>query len=256
MVWGMSAVRRPRSAPPGARNGRGPSVVSDVRPRPTPPLQVSQAAAAIQSAWEAGVTRQRVSLLLPLIGATDLDDWCAAGLAPGAASTACGALAPTGMPPAKDRNRETPRRRSTRPQRAVPPPRPPRRPGGIRQQFKAAAPLVEALLRALKQVEGLKGPLSAEIWDDGDAGACARCCAYACAHVCACERVSVCVCVSPAGWGAIGPAAARVARRRQPLSRGAEAALGVLRRARCPPYQRSGGLERRQPGGCSACWAA
>jgi hypothetical protein len=26
------------------------------------------------------------------------------------------------------------------------------------------------MLRALKQVEGLKGPLSAEIWDDGDAG--------------------------------------------------------------------------------------
>ncbi len=26
-------------------------------------------------AWQAGVRRQRVELLLPLIGATDLDDW-------------------------------------------------------------------------------------------------------------------------------------------------------------------------------------
>lgn len=63
------------------------------------------------------MSRQRVELLLPLIGATDLDDW----------------------------------------------------PGGIRQQFKAAAPLVEQILRALKQVEGLKGPLEAQVWDDGDA---------------------------------------------------------------------------------------
>lgn len=63
---------------------------------------MAQAVAAIQSAWEAGVTRQRIELLLPLIGATDLDDW----------------------------------------------------PGGIRQQFKAAAPLVEQILRQLKQVRG------------------------------------------------------------------------------------------------------
>jgi hypothetical protein len=47
---------------------------------------------AIETAWQAGVKRQSVELLLPLIGATDLDDW----------------------------------------------------PGGIRQQFKAAAPLVES----------------------------------------------------------------------------------------------------------------
>lgn len=46
---------------------------------------------AIEAAWQAGIKRQRIELLLPLIGATDLDDW----------------------------------------------------PGGIRQQFKAAAPLVE-----------------------------------------------------------------------------------------------------------------
>lgn len=35
-----------------------------------------QARAAVQRAWQAGVKRQRVDLLLPLIGATDLDDWC------------------------------------------------------------------------------------------------------------------------------------------------------------------------------------
>lgn len=34
-----------------------------------------QARAAVQRAYEAGVTRQRIELLLPLIGATDLDDW-------------------------------------------------------------------------------------------------------------------------------------------------------------------------------------
>lgn len=42
-------------------------------------------------------------------------------------------------------------------------------PGGIRQQFKAAAPMVEALLKTLKQTEELSGPLKAEIWDQGDA---------------------------------------------------------------------------------------
>lgn len=41
----------------------------------TPEAQVSQAVQAIQAAWRAGITRQRVELLLPLIGATDLDDW-------------------------------------------------------------------------------------------------------------------------------------------------------------------------------------
>lgn len=42
-------------------------------------------------------------------------------------------------------------------------------PGGVRQQFKAVSPLVEQILRAVKQGEGLQGPMSAEIWDDGDA---------------------------------------------------------------------------------------
>ncbi len=43
------------------------------------------------------------------------------------------------------------------------------RPGGIRQQFKAASPMVEELLRGLKQLPGLDGPLSARVIDDGDA---------------------------------------------------------------------------------------
>lgn len=42
-------------------------------------------------------------------------------------------------------------------------------PGGIRQQFKAASPLVEGLLKQLKALDGLQGPLGAEIWDQGDA---------------------------------------------------------------------------------------
>lgn len=40
-----------------------------------PQETVAQAVAACTRAWEAGVKRQRVELLLPLIGATDLDDW-------------------------------------------------------------------------------------------------------------------------------------------------------------------------------------
>mmetsp|Transcript_951 Transcript_951/g.2906 ORF Transcript_951/g.2906 Transcript_951/m.2906 type:complete len:209 (+) Transcript_951:59-685(+) len=34
-----------------------------------------EARAAVQRAWADGIKRQRVELLLPLIGATDLDDW-------------------------------------------------------------------------------------------------------------------------------------------------------------------------------------
>lgn len=85
-------------------------------------LQVNQAVAAIEAAWKAGIKRQRIELLLPLIGATDLDDW----------------------------------------------------PGGIRQQFKAAAPLVEGILKQLKQKEGLQGPLGVDIWDQ--VGGWLRCC--------------------------------------------------------------------------------
>ncbi|KAI3428320.1 hypothetical protein D9Q98_006700 [Chlorella vulgaris] len=82
-----------------------------------PQETVQQAAAACIRAFQAGVRRQRVELLLPLVGATDLDDW----------------------------------------------------PGGIRQQFKAAQPMVEELLRELKKEPGLEGPLSARIIEDGDA---------------------------------------------------------------------------------------
>lgn len=78
---------------------------------------VSQAAAACERAYTAGIHRQRVELVLPLIGATDLDDW----------------------------------------------------PGGIRQQFKAAMPMVESLLRSLKVLPGLEGPLQASVIDRGDA---------------------------------------------------------------------------------------
>lgn len=82
-----------------------------------PKETVDQAAAACKRALEAGITRQRVQMLLPLIGATDLDDW----------------------------------------------------PGGIRQQFKAASPMVEDLLRALRQLPGLSGSLRGAVLDDGDA---------------------------------------------------------------------------------------
>ncbi|KAL6756169.1 hypothetical protein V8C86DRAFT_2654345 [Haematococcus lacustris] len=103
------------------------SAAADARARtlpvPTRPSeQCVQAAAAVEAAWKSGCARQRVELLLPLIGATDLDDW----------------------------------------------------PGGVRQQFKAIQPLVEQMLRTLKQVEGLQGALVPELWDDGDAVACYR----------------------------------------------------------------------------------
>lgn len=35
----------------------------------------AQAIRATTKAWEDGVSQQKVELLLPLIGATDLDDW-------------------------------------------------------------------------------------------------------------------------------------------------------------------------------------
>jgi hypothetical protein len=41
-------------------------------------------------------------------------------------------------------------------------------PGGIRQQFRVALPLVEALLRALKRRPGLEGRVTAEWLDEGD----------------------------------------------------------------------------------------
>ncbi|KAF8073061.1 hypothetical protein HT031_000722 [Scenedesmus sp. PABB004] len=126
---GARVVAAAAAPPPSPRAaGRGARVVvaaaapapgpgGSVRVPRAPEAQVSQAAAAVEAAWRAGIKRQRVELLLPLIGATDLDDW----------------------------------------------------PGGIRQQFKAAAPLVEGLLKQLKQIDELRGPLDVQIWDQGDA---------------------------------------------------------------------------------------
>lgn len=84
----------------------------------TPEQQVALAADAVVAAWREGWTRQSLHIELPLIGASDLDDW----------------------------------------------------PGGIRQQFKAARPMVEEMLRRVRSADpSLGGPLSAEIWDEGDA---------------------------------------------------------------------------------------
>ncbi len=44
-----------------------------------------------------------------------------------------------------------------------------RRPGGVRQQFKAVLPMVESILQGLKSTPELQGPLQASIWDQGDA---------------------------------------------------------------------------------------
>mmetsp|Transcript_15529 Transcript_15529/g.40161 ORF Transcript_15529/g.40161 Transcript_15529/m.40161 type:complete len:325 (-) Transcript_15529:184-1158(-) len=87
-------------------------------PVPNGPEQTAQQAlAACKLAYADGIRRQRVELLLPLIGATDLDDW----------------------------------------------------PGGIQQQFKAVLPMVEKIMKGLKETDGLTGPLSAAIIDQGDA---------------------------------------------------------------------------------------
>lgn len=78
---------------------------------------IQQAYKSSKAAWNAGIERQKMDFILPLIGATDIDDW----------------------------------------------------PGGIRQQFKAAQPMVEDLLVQLKQLPGLEGSLDAKIIDDADA---------------------------------------------------------------------------------------
>lgn len=68
------------------------SAVSGIGDRPriaipqTPDQQVQQAVASIEAGWKAGIKMQRLELLLPLIGATDLDDW------PGERGACCGAL--------------------------------------------------------------------------------------------------------------------------------------------------------------------
>lgn len=82
-----------------------------------PEATIDQAVKAMLRAHRDGITRQQVQFLLPLIGATELDDW----------------------------------------------------PGGIRQQFKAAAPMLEAMLLELKKEQALAGKLTPSILDDGDA---------------------------------------------------------------------------------------
>jgi len=94
-----------------ARDETGPSF-----PQGTAEI-VKQCYQATKKAYMAGVRRQRIELILPLIGATDIDDW----------------------------------------------------PGGIRQQFKAAQPMVQDVLVQLKALPELQGPLDARIVDDADA---------------------------------------------------------------------------------------
>jgi hypothetical protein len=97
-------------------------------PPPPPPLlelpsstdrQVALARAAAQAAFEAGVTRQRLLLMLPLIGATDLDDW----------------------------------------------------PGGTRQQWTAAKPMVSTILTELARASGgtAAAPIVQKVLDESDA---------------------------------------------------------------------------------------
>lgn len=72
---------------------------------------------SLLTAYQAGMRTQSITLLLPLLYPTDLDD----------------------------------------------------RPGGVREEFKAALPLVESILKELKKEEGLEGKLIPRILDDGDA---------------------------------------------------------------------------------------
>eukprot|EP00467_Chlorarachnion_reptans_P010296 CAMPEP_0114510412 /NCGR_PEP_ID=MMETSP0109-20121206/13773_1 /TAXON_ID=29199 /ORGANISM="Chlorarachnion reptans, Strain CCCM449" /LENGTH=249 /DNA_ID=CAMNT_0001689717 /DNA_START=488 /DNA_END=1237 /DNA_ORIENTATION=- len=76
-----------------------------------------QALEAIKRGIADGQMFQRIELMLPLIGATDLDDW----------------------------------------------------PGGIRQQFKAASPMCESILKGLRAHLRFAGGFSPKILDEGDA---------------------------------------------------------------------------------------
>mmetsp|Transcript_44583 Transcript_44583/g.71662 ORF Transcript_44583/g.71662 Transcript_44583/m.71662 type:complete len:313 (+) Transcript_44583:147-1085(+) len=78
-----------------------------------------QAFEAVKNGFKDGKNRQQIELMLPLIGATDLDDW----------------------------------------------------PGGIRQQFKAASPMCESILKSLRRELGLASTFTPKILDDGDATA-------------------------------------------------------------------------------------
>ena len=90
----------------------------------TPEQCVAQAAGAVLRAWEDGLRRQSLTLLLPSQG---------------------GGGGPGGGPGGGDGW-----------------------PGGIRQQFRVALPMVEGLLRRLKGAEGLRGRITTEMLDEGD----------------------------------------------------------------------------------------
>ena len=77
---------------------------------------VEQAAIAVQRAWEDGIRRQNLELLIPQENAAIDGGW----------------------------------------------------PGGIKQQFRVALPMVEALLLSLKSVQGLEGRITAEFLDETD----------------------------------------------------------------------------------------
>ena len=77
---------------------------------------VQQASAAVRRAWEDGVKRQCLELLLPQANSVVDGGW----------------------------------------------------PGGIKQQFRAALPMIESLLLILKNVDGLEGRITAEFLDEVD----------------------------------------------------------------------------------------
>ena len=116
---GVGPMRRASSDGEGAvsRTSSEPSIPRmRVLPLPSEATeQASQAASAIEAAFQDGVHRQCVELFLQ--DESGSDDW----------------------------------------------------PGGIRQQWRVAQPLVESILRVIKTADGLQGPLSADIWDQGDA---------------------------------------------------------------------------------------
>ena len=96
-------------------------ITEGVLPLPQGPEAIAaQCLSATLNAYGSGILRQRHELLLPLIGATDLDDW----------------------------------------------------PGGVRQQFKAMQPMMEQVLKGVKEDPGLQGPLKGSIIDMADAIGC------------------------------------------------------------------------------------
>jgi len=70
--WCTDARASPSSAPTHTRSSCEPT-----RSTPASAQTVVQAEQAILDAFKAGQSRQLVEVLLPLIGATDLDDWYA-----------------------------------------------------------------------------------------------------------------------------------------------------------------------------------